>query len=141
MTKTFLALALAAASMPAAASAATVTIDLSGVRAGAGKLYVSLQTREQFMKPFGSYGAVVAEPAAGSRTVTLGGVAPGTYAAAVWHDVNGNNRWDSDEQGRPLDGWAMLNGGTLRARPTFEQVSFTVGEAPAALKLDMRYGR
>lgn len=140
MIKTLIGIALAAA-LPAAAAASTVTLDLSGIRAGAGALYVSLQTRDQFMKPTGSYGTIIAKPAAGARTVTLPNVASGTYAASVWHDVNGNGKWDTDERGMPLDGWAMLNADTLRAKPTFDQVSFTVGDAPAALKLGMRYGR
>lgn len=120
---------------------APVTIDLRGVKAGTGDLYVSLQTRDQFMRPTGAYGTIVPRPAGGSRVVTLAGVAPGEYAASVWHDVNGNRKWDSDERGIPVDGWAMLNGDTLRAKPTFAQVSFTHGAAPRTLTLGMKYGK
>lgn len=139
--KTMILGVLAIAALPAAASAAPVRLDLSGIRAARGDLYVSLQTRAQFMQPTGSYGTIVRKPAAGSRVVTLEGVAPGDYSVSVWHDINANGKWDSDERGIPLDGWAMVNGDALRAKPTFEQVSFAVGEGPKVLKLNMRYGR
>lgn len=121
--------------------AATVTVDLAGVRAGKGDLYVTLQTQDQFMKPTGSHNQVVAKPAAGSRTVTFADVAPGTYAASAWHDLNGNKTLDVNAAGAPTDGWAMLNAETLRAKPTFGQVSFPVTAAARNVKLDMRYGR
>lgn len=139
--KTMILGVLAIAALPAAASAAPVRLDLSGIRAARGDLYVSLQTRAQFMQPTGSYGTIVRKPAAGSRVVTLEGVAPGDYSVSVWHDINANGKWDSDERGVPLDGWAMVNGDALRAKPTFEQVSFAVGTDPKVLKLNMRYGR
>lgn len=132
----------AAAALPAAASAATVTVDLTGVRAAKGDLYVSLQTREQFMKPTGSYGAVVARPDPGGRTVVLNGVAPGRYSVAVWHDNNANRVFDRNEKtGEPIDGWAMINGDKIRAAPVFDDVSFTVDGKDQALKLEMHYGR
>lgn len=133
----------AATAFPAPALASTVTIDLSGIRQGTGDLFVSLQTADQFMKPTGSYGEVIAKPAPGTKTVVLEGVAPGTYAVSVWHDVNGNGKWDGEEtvgKDGPLDGWAMVNADKLRAEPKFEQVSFAVGAEPQTLKLGMRYG-
>lgn len=133
----------ALATLPAPALAGTVTVDLSGIRAGTGDLYVSLQTREQFMKPTGTRGEIVSKPVPGSRTVTLADVPPGTYAVSVWHDVNGDKRWSGEEsvgKDGPLDGWAMVNGDKLRAEPKFEEVSFAVADAPQTLKLGMRYG-
>lgn len=126
--------ALTAIPAAAAASSSTVTIDLSGLKAGTGALYVSLQTRDAFMKPTGSYGTIIAKPSAGATQVTLTGVAAGNYAAAVWHDVNGDSKWDEN------DGWAMLDGDKLRAKPTFDQVSFSVSGADRTLALETRYG-
>lgn len=125
---------LAAIPAAAAAPSSTVTIDLAGLKVGTGGLYVSLQTRDEFMKPTGSYGTIIAKPPAGATHVTLTGVAAGNYAAAVWHDVNGDSKWDEN------DGWAMLNGDKLRAKPTFDQVSFSLSGADRALTLETRYG-
>lgn len=122
------------------APGASVTIELAGVKAGSGDLYVSLQTRDQFMKPTGSYGTIVARPAPGARSIVLPGVAPGRYSVAVWHDNNGNRSFDRRPSGEPIDGWAMINGDTMRAAPAFDKVSFTVDGKDQAIKLDMRYG-
>lgn len=128
--------------LPAPALAGTVSIDISGVRAGTGDLYVSLQTREQFMKPQGTTGEIVTKPAPGSHSVTLSDVPAGTYSVSVWHDANGNKRWDGEESGGagPFDGWSMVNADKLRAEPKFDEVSFQVSDAPLTLKLPVRYG-
>lgn len=124
-----------------AVPASTVTIDLAGLKGGTGDLYVSLQTREQYLKPTGSYGTIVAKPASGALKVTLPGVAPGVYSVSVWHDDNANRQFDRKPSGEPLDGWAMINGNTLRAAPVFEQTSFTVEGGDRAVSLAMIYGR
>jgi uncharacterized protein (DUF2141 family) len=134
-------LAAAFAAIPAAALAADVEVDLSNVRAG-GTLYVQLQTREQFMSGRRSYGEMVRVPAAGAVSLTLKDVAPGDYAVTVWHDDNGNNRFDVDPAtGIPTDGWATLNAEALRAAPTFDQVRTTIGADPVKLALPVHYGR
>lgn len=132
------ALALSAAT---AATAAPVRIELSGLRAG-GTLYVQLQTREQYMGADHAAGEIVRAPAAGALSLDLGEVPPGRYALTVWHDDNGNSRFDIDPQtGRPADGIAFANADTLRAQPTFDQISFAVPEAGLALPLAVHYGR
>jgi len=127
--------------VPAAAWAGNVQVDLTGVRAG-GTLYVQLQTRDQFLSPARSYGDIVRSPAAGSVSFTLKDVAPGYYALTVWHDDNGNDRFDVDPAtGRPADGWAARNAEGLRAAPKFDQLKSTVGPGPLTLVLPVTYGR
>lgn len=133
--------ALALAAIPAAASAGNVEVALGAVRAG-GTLYVSLQTRDQFMKNEGAYGKIVAAPKAGPLLVTLEDVAPGDYAVTIWHDDNGNGTFDMDPaSGRPRDGWAAVNGETLRAQPTFDQVKIAIGADGAKVPLAVQYAR
>ena len=123
---------------PAAAS--PLTVDLEGVRAAGGTLYLTVQTREEFMQQRGTAGTVLQRPIAGTHRFGFD-VPPGDYAVSVWHDDNANGRFDKDESHQPLDGWAMTNGDALRAEPTFDQVKTTVGTAPASLRLTMHYGR
>ena len=131
-------LALAA---PAAASAAPVRIDLSGLRAG-GALYVQLQTRAQFMGAARAAGHRVEASPAGTLSVDLGDVPAGDYAVTVWHDDNGNDRFDVDSAtGRPLDGIASANVENLHGPPTFDQVKVAVPAAGLALPLALHYGR
>lgn len=124
----------------APAYSAPLTVDLDGVRGAPGKLYVSVQTREQFMRDGGIAGSVVSLPQAGSHR--FGYELPaGEYAVSVWHDDNGNGAFDKNEKFIPLDGWAMPNSERLRGEPTFDQVKTVVGNAPAAVRLAMVYGR
>ena len=123
----------------APAVAADVTVTLTGVRVGKGDLYLSLQTRDEFLKNQGRYGAIVARPAPGDHQVTVRDVPAGDYAIAVWHDTNGDRKFSADAQGIPTDGWAMVNGKALRAAPQWEQVRFTVPTGNVAATLDMIY--
>lgn len=129
--------ALLAAAAPAVA--ADVTVRLDGVRAGKGALYVGLQTRDEFLRNQGRHGARIERPEPGSHTVTLRDVPAGDYSISVWHDTDGDGRFSMAENGMPKDGWAMLNGETLRAEPKWEQVSFTVPAAGASEALTMIY--
>jgi uncharacterized protein (DUF2141 family) len=131
----FLGLAVAA---PAQAS--PLTVDLDGVRSAGGPLYVSVQTRAQFMQEAAAAGSVVEAPTAGSHRFSYD-LPAGEYAISVWHDDNGNGRFDKDENFMPLDGWAMTNGSALRGEPSFDQVRILLGDAPANARLSMTYGR
>jgi uncharacterized protein (DUF2141 family) len=131
---------LAALATAAAAQAAPVEIDLSGLRAG-GRLYVELQTRDQFMGDTRAAGKIVDAPAAGSLALTFD-VPPGDYAPIVWHDDDGNNRFDvNNATGRPLDGWAMVNGDAIRAQPTFDQAKLNVPADGVKVAMALHYGR
>lgn len=131
---------LAALGTAAAAQAAPVEIDLTGLRAG-GRLFVQLQTRDQYMRHTRTAGRIVEAPAAGDLALNFD-VPPGDYAATVWHDDDMNGRFDVDPAtGRPLDGWAAPNADKLHASPTFDDVKLSIGEAGASVKLPLHYGR
>ena len=136
--KTLVFASLVGLSMASAAHAAPVTVELDGVRAGRGPLYVSVQTREQFMQDRGIQGSIMRSPSAGAHRFTYD-LPAGEYVISVWHDDNGNGAFDKAHM--PLDGWAMTNSARLRGEPTFDQVKFaTAGEA-VTVRLSMTYGR
>lgn len=140
MKTLFLATLLGFALAAVPASAATLTVEVDGVRSAGGRLHVSVQTREQFMRAEGVAGGVVETPRAGTHRFTYE-VPEGQYAVSVWHDDNGNGAFDSDDRHLPLDGWAMVNGDRIRAEPTFDEVKTVVGAGPATVRLSMIYGR
>jgi uncharacterized protein (DUF2141 family) len=127
------------AATAAPAFAGDVTLTLEGVQAAQGDLYVALQTEADFMQPRGSYGEIVKVPAAGNRTLVLKDVKPGDYAVQVWHDINNDHQFNTEPNGRPTDGWAMVNAETLRAVPTFAQVKLGVPAEGKTLTLKMIY--
>ncbi|MGZ8311067.1 MAG: DUF2141 domain-containing protein [Allosphingosinicella sp.] len=132
--------ALGALSIAAPAQAADLNVDLDGVRAAGGNLYVTVQTREEFMQQRETAGSIVSRPQAGAHRFSYE-IPAGDYAISVWHDDNGNGRFDKNDSHIPLDGWAMANSAALRAEPTFDQVRTQVGSAPATVRLTMTYGR
>lgn len=139
--KTPLAATVAAAALLCAGSALAgdVTITLTGVQARGGDLLVGLQTPAQFLKHEGAYGEIVAAPPAGTQLVTFHNVAPGDYSVSALHDTDGN-RDMTLVNGRPGEGWGLLNGEALRATPTFNQVKFNVpASGDVALSVAMHY--
>lgn len=139
--KTHIAAAVAVLACLAAAPALAedVTITLTGVQARGGQLLAALQTHDQFLQPSGAYGDVIRDPAAGTLTVTFRNVQPGDYSLSVLHDADGDGQMKV-QGGMPAEGWAMVNGETLRAAPTWDQVKFAVPATGATrLTVPMQY--
>ena len=71
---------------------------------------------------------VVWQPAAtAGAEYRFAGVAPGRYAVAIGHDLNGNQRVDTNFVGMPTEQWGVSNNvrPALRA-PRFEEAVFAV---------------
>lgn len=128
--------------MSASAFAEDVSVTLTGVEARGGQILASLQVEEDFMQPRSAYSIVAPAPAAnGDVVIVFENVTPGVYAFSAMHDANSDYQMQRQENGRPLEGWAMHNGASLRARPTFEQVKIDVGADGAMLTEAMIYPR
>jgi uncharacterized protein (DUF2141 family) len=128
--------------LPASAFAEDVRVTLTGVEARGGQILASLQTEAEFLQPRGAHSAVVPAPAAnGEVVVVFENVAPGAYAFSAMHDANGHYQMQREADGRPLEGWAMHNGASLRAAPTFAQVKIDIGAEDVALTEAMIYPR
>ena len=138
--KTLSLAAAAAFSLAAPAMAEEVTVTLTGVQARGGVILAALQTEAQFMQPAGTYGERITDPASGAVRVTFRNVAAGDYALMVLHDEDGDGQMKLNGY-MPAEGWAMVNGDTLRATPTFDQVKFTVTASGADLSVPMSYPR
>ena len=138
--KTLSLAAVAALSLAAPAMAEDVTITLTGVEARGGVLLASLQTRGEFMQASSAHADRVERPAAGTLRLTFHDVAPGDYALTVLHDEDADGRMKLNGY-MPAEGWAMINGDTLRAAPTFDHVKFTVTASGADISVPMSYPR
>jgi uncharacterized protein (DUF2141 family) len=125
MFKTLSLAAVAAFSVALPALADDVTVTLTGVEARGGVLLTALQTRNEFMQQAGAHGEIVRDPRAGTTRIVFRNVAPGDYAFSALHDTDGDGQMTMNGY-MPGEGWAMLNGDSLRAVPTFDQVKFTV---------------
>ncbi len=64
---------------------------------------------------------------AGRTSVTLTGLAPGTYAIQAYQDRNGNGKMDSSWLGLPLEPYGFSRDATPRlSKPGFDRVKFAV---------------
>lgn len=138
MFKTLSLAALAAACLAGPALAGDVVVTLTGVEARGGVLLSSLQTQGQFMQAGSAHADRIENPAAGVVRVTFRDVAPGDYALMVLHDEDADGRMRMNGY-MPGEGWAMVNGDTLRSAPTFDHVKFTVPASGAAITVPMAY--
>lgn len=124
--------------MAGSAMAADINVQLQDVRAG-GTLYVGLQTEDIFLQDSSVNGQMLKKVQAGDVTIILKDVAPGQYSVSVWHDLDDDGVFDRMENGRPLDGWAMYNGGKLMGPPTWGTVSFTITDAGFTMTESLNY--
>ncbi len=75
-------------------------------------------------------------------TCEIANVAPGTYAIALTHDENNNNRFDQGFLGWPLEGFGFSN--NVRPRmlgpPSWESARFVyAGGAPLTVTMSAQY--
>jgi hypothetical protein len=85
----------------------TMEVHVTGLRPR-GYLYVHLFDREPLQARPARWKLVHVDGP--EVTFRLGGLADGDYALIVLHDEDGNQRWDVDARGRPLEGGFAVNG-------------------------------
>lgn len=121
------------------AFATDVTVTVTGIAAPFGQIGCGLHsTAETF--PMGHSGVPMqwVQPADGRAECRFSNVAPGTYAIAVAHDVNGNRTTDTTLIGLPTEQWGVSRNvrPALRA-PRFAEAAFDVADAPVALTIEV----
>lgn len=75
-------------------------------------------------------------------TVTFCVIAPkaGVYAAAVYHDENGNGKFDRNRIGLPSEGGGFSNNPTqFLIAPSHEQVAFHVSNSQTRVEIQLKY--
>jgi uncharacterized protein (DUF2141 family) len=111
-------LALAGLAMAAPAAAATLVVRAEGIATTEGELRVAVCNRS-----FDEAGCPVGGnrvPSGAVEELVFDGLAPGRYAVAAYHDVNGNGRLDTIPPGLPTEPYGFSNDvGRLRP-PDFD---------------------
>lgn len=78
-------------------------------------------------------------PASSAANVAFYGIAPGTYAAAIVHDENTNNKMDLSLF-LPKEGFAFTrNPAVVMGPPKFKSAAFAVGNADVRQSVKMKY--
>ena len=127
---------LGASVCASSAFAADVAVTMTGVKADGGTMLVSLQSKDQFMKPVGAAGTM-GPATAGTMALTVEDVPPGDYAVMVMHDADSN--WTMTlKDGKPAEGWG--HSGAADGK-TFEAMKITVPEAGTSVSVALDYPR
>jgi uncharacterized protein (DUF2141 family) len=135
------ALILVAAFGTRPAAAADLTIYVDAIRNDHGRVYVTLFNSASTWldgKQSTQDDSVPAHP--GQVSVTFHNVAPGRYAAVVFHDENGNTVMDYDLIGLPTEGFAFSNmARPFLSAPSFDRCAFEMGSQNAQISIKMIY--
>lgn len=106
------------------ASAATMYVQASGIQLGQGHVFAGLCAgglEDQFC----TFGQTIPARSDG-LLFTFTEVPPGTYAVAVFQDLNGNGRLDRTPLGLPLEPYGFSNDAGRLGRPSFAAASIQV---------------
>ena len=77
-------------------------------------------------------------PTATVEEFTFEELAPGRYAVAVYHDVNGNGRLDTVPPGLPTEPYGFSNDVGRFRPPSFDAALVGVGEGSTTVVVDVR---
>lgn len=135
-----LAIAATAAPLPAPApEGGTLTVRVTNVRNAKGRIHVDLCPEANFLKegcPF----AASAPAQSPVTTVVMKGVAPGHYAAQLFHDENANDKMDRGLFGIPKEGVAFSHDALKgMAPPKWADAQFAYPGGAQSVQVKMRY--
>lgn len=124
------------------AGAGELKLTIDGVADEQGTIRVALYGDDGgFMKPEQQIGASFMRARTGQMTFTFHDLPSGRYAAAVFHDANGNGELDANMLGVPTEGFGFsANAAGSFGPPDFGQAAVTVSDgAPAATAARLSY--
>jgi uncharacterized protein (DUF2141 family) len=118
----------------------TLVVEINKLRNAKGRVAVALfNSSEAFPEQSRALQGKLATISGARATVTFKGVKPGTYALAVLHDENKNNKMDFNLLGMPLEGYGFSNDAwAMFGPPSFEDASFSV-KGKTTSKIKARY--
>jgi uncharacterized protein (DUF2141 family) len=127
---------------PQPASDNLIRVDVDGLRSDKGQIMCALYSSAAAFPKDGDKALAHTQSAIlGHRSVcSFGGVQPGTYAIAVFHDENSNGKLDTNFLGIPREGTGASNNakGHL-GPPKFDDAAFQYASGHLELKITIKY--
>lgn len=120
---------------------ATVDVSVSGLRSLKGNVLICLTTSPKHFPDCGKDPKALKQmvSAAQARTIQFSNVVPGTYALALVHDENANNKMDVAVF-LPKEGFAFSrNPAVVFGPPKFASAQFKVGAVEVSQRVTMKY--
>ena len=119
---------------------AVLTVNLLGLESDSGKVAVALyDSAGSFEDRSGAVATAWIEPHGGVVSWSVEDLAPGVYAVAVYHDLNGNGELDRSALGPPDEPYGFSNDvrGTF-GPPRFEKAAIGIGPGPLTIEITLR---
>lgn len=119
-----------------AVSAATLVVETTGAEGTTGQISVGVCNKSFDER---DCGAGQRQPAkAGVLRFVFRGLAPGRYAVAAYHDVNGNGRLDRQTFGLPAEPYGFSNDVGRIAPPSFERALVDVADPSTTVSVRLK---
>jgi uncharacterized protein (DUF2141 family) len=122
--------------MIGSANAATLVIRAQGIQSAQGMVYAGICDRsfDEATCPYKDRTAAKA----GTVEMRLTGVKPGTYAIAVFHDLNGDGKLGRNFIGLPNEPYGFSNDVGRRGPPDFNGALITIKDPSATVTISVR---
>jgi len=126
-----------AAACTAGSKKPAVLVRVSGFKQTSGKVRVQIYNSSNFLVKGERVTRVDLPVSAQTMPICVALPGPGTYAVAVRHDVNGNNKSRDWSDGGGFSRNPKLS--ILALKPSFSDVAFPIGNAPKQLTVVLNY--
>ncbi len=135
---TFALAVLLLAGAPVAATELTVSVN--GLRSADGVVRLALYDRPELFPEKGKGLKVVVPARQGEVEAVFDGLKPGRYALALYHDEDGDDKFDRGFLGIPLEGYGFSNDARpFFSPPPFDKAAIEIGENGATISVRMVY--
>jgi uncharacterized protein (DUF2141 family) len=128
-------------SIAATTPSATLDVTLTGLRSTKGNVLICLTANPKFFPDCGKDPRAMKQSvtAAKAGTMQFANVTPGTYALALVHDENANNKMDVAVF-LPKEGFAFSrNPAVVFGPPSFKAAQFSIGADDSTQRVTMKY--
>ncbi len=114
----------------------TITVTVPNVTSSEGEILFGLYNENTFMKaaPLKGEKSSIQD---GTATISFKNVPEGVFAISCFHDKNGNNRMDFEENGMPKESYGVSNNNMSYGPPMWSDAKFEVGSEDLELEIRM----
>lgn len=123
------------------ARSGSITVEVSGIESAEGHVSIGLfADKAGFPDKGGEFRGANVKVAGKVVVYTFQGLLPGTYAIAVFHDINSNSRIDKNPLGIPTEGYAFSNNvfGIFGTAPEFRAASIEL-DGDMTIEIKIKY--
>jgi uncharacterized protein (DUF2141 family) len=116
-------------------------VTVQGVDSKGGNVHIALHGPETFLQATPALGGLILSPQ-GKKAVSgrFQAIPAGTYAVAVFQDMNGNNRLDKNTLGIPTEPYAFSGNPVVKwSAPTFKDAAIHLNQAEKGISVKLKY--